>query len=177
VWFALVAAIAAINPPRVAAALAATPEPERRRPLTVGTIVAAAILLMLAAAASWLLDVLDVTDETWRIAAGAVAVLAGARHVTLDSPSPVPRLSAPLHALAPVAFPVLLVPEAVLLTILYGATEGMATTLLALAAGVLPVPFVGRAELGPTIRGSFRFLAAVLVVVGIGLIVAGIRDV
>jgi small neutral amino acid transporter SnatA (MarC family) len=176
VWFVFAAMIAAVNPARVAVALAATPGRVRRRPLLVGTTAAGAALIVIGAFGSQLLDLLDLSDETWRIAAGAVAVLAGARRMVFDTAA-VPPLTAPRHGVVPVAFPVLLVPEVVVVTVLVGATEGVGTALLGAAVGLGPVLAVGRAGDSVVIRGAVRLLAALLVVAGVGLVVAGIRDV
>ncbi len=176
VWFVVLSALAAANPPRVAEVLSATPLEDRERPLTVGASILALILIAVAGLGSQILDLLELTDETWRIATGAVAVLAGAR-VVVGWFRPVPQLGRNAHSIVPVVFPVMLVPELVLLMVLYGATEGFQGTLVALAVAIGALRLWGRAEGGPVTRGSARFLGALLVVVGIGLLVAGIRDV
>jgi small neutral amino acid transporter SnatA (MarC family) len=169
--------LAAVNPSRVAVALSLTPQRERIRPLVAAVVVAAGVFVVLYAAAGWLLDVLDVTDETWRIAAGAVAVLSGARHLALRAAMPVPRLTVPIHAVAPVAFPLLLVPEVVVLAVLYGATESVGTVLAASAAGLGAAALWGAVTAGPVTRGAVRMFAALLIVAGVALLVMGIRDV
>lgn len=172
-WFVLVSVLAAVNPPRVAARLP-SPDGERRRTIVVGTASAAGILVVLALAADAVLRGLELSVETWSIAAGAVAVLAAARHLVFAPAAPVPSLGG--LGLIPVAFPLLLVPEAVVLAVLYGATESMGLVVAALVLALAPVPvWAGRD--GLVTRGLVRLLAAVLVVAGIGLMVAGIRDV
>jgi small neutral amino acid transporter SnatA (MarC family) len=175
-WFVLAAMVAAVNPARVAVALAATPGRDRRRPLVLATLVAGAVLVFLGASGSWLLDVLDVTDETWRIAAGAVAVLAGARHLVFPIMA-VPQVTAPVHAVVPVAFPVLLVPEVIVVSVLVGATEGIGVAMLGAAAGLGSAMVGGVVGDSASTRGGARLLAAMLVVVGVAAIIAGIRDV
>ena len=175
-WFVVLSAIAASNPPRVAERLSATPHDERARPLSIGVVILALALAVVAGLASQILDVLELSDETWRIATGAVAVLAGAR-VVVAPLRPVPGLRKNTHALVPVVFPVMFVPELVLLMVLWGATEGFRGAAVALVVVVAALRLWAPAEGGPVTRGAAKFLAALLVVVGVGLLVAGIRDV
>jgi len=176
-WFVLMSVFAAVNPARVAASLAATQRQERAWPLAVGSVVAASIVVLLGSAANAILEFLDITDETWRIAAGVIAVLAGARHLALRAASPLPPLIAPAHALAPVAFPLLLGPEVVVLALLYGATEPLGRLITASFLAFAAVIAWGRADDGPVNRGIVRLVAALLIAAGIALVVAGIRDV
>ncbi len=175
-WFLLLSAVAASNPPRVAELLSATPAHDRRRPLTVGAAITALVFIAAAGLGTQILELLELSDETWRIATGAVAVLAGAR-VVLAPLRPVPALGRDAHAVVPVAFPVMLVPELLLLMVLWGATEGFGASVVALAVAIGGVRLWGTADSGAVTRGFARLLAALLVVVGIGLLVAGIRDV
>ncbi len=175
-WFVVLSVVAAANPPRIAELLSATPQEDRERPLTIGTSILAVILIVLAGLGSPILDVLELSDETWRIAAGAVAVLAAAR-VVIAPLRPVPELGRNAHAGVPVVFPVMLVPELALLMVLWGATEGVSVVAVALSVGIAAVRIWGRSNGGPVNRGAAKLLAALLVVVGIGLLVAGIRDV
>lgn len=177
VWFVVMSVFAALNPPRVALALAQTPRRDRTRALQGGVALAGLAVVVLAALGAWILNILEVTDETWRIAAGAVAVLSGAYHLSVRVVTPVPAITAPIHAVAPVAFPVVLVPEVVVLAVLYGATESFGVTLTAAALGLATVAVWGAAGAGVATRGAARLLAALLITVGIALIVMGIRDV
>lgn len=176
-WFVLLSIFAAVNPARVSARLSATAIGPRRRYMGIAVAITAVVVVALGLAGRWVLDVLDLTDETWRIASGAVAVLAGGRYLALSPGSTLPELTLPVHAVVPVTFPLLLVPELAVLVVLYGATDSFA--LLALGSAVAlgaAVGWGGTAD-GPVNRGLVRLLAALLVVVGIGLLVAGIRDV
>ena len=175
-WFVIVSAVAAANPPRVGERLSSTSEEDRRRPLAIGIAILALILGVTAGLGSQILELLDLSDETWRIATGAVAVLAGAR-LLLAPIRPVPELDRDAHALVPVVFPVLLVPELLLLMVLWGATEGFQSSVVALAVAIGALRIWRTGDGGPVNRGAARLLAALLVVVGIGLLVAGIRDV
>lgn len=175
-WFVIVSAVAAANPPRVGELLSATPGEDRERPLSIGIAILALVLAVTAGLGSQILELLDLSDETWRIATGAVAVLAGGRLV-LAPIRPVPELGRSAHALVPVVFPVLLVPELLLLMVLWGATEGFQASVVALIVAIGALRLWRTRDGGPVTRGAARLLAALLVVVGIGLLVAGIRDV
>lgn len=175
-WFIILSAVAAANPPRVGELLSATPDEDRARPLAIGIAILALILGVAAGLGSQILELLELSDETWRIATGAVAVLAGAR-LLLAPIRPVPELERNAHALVPVVFPVLLVPELLLLMVLWGATEGFQASVVALVVAVGTLRLWRNSDGGPITRGTARLLAALLVVVGIGLLVAGIRDV
>ena len=72
-----------------------------RRRRAIGGLVVCAV----AALARPLLDALDVSEPSFRIAAGIVAVLAGAADVFRRPPRPSPRSPAARAALVPVAFP------------------------------------------------------------------------
>ncbi len=176
-WLVLLSLLAAANPARVTVALQSTRASDRTRSLVSGTGIAAVALLVAGAAGDWILDVLDITNETWRIAAGSVAVLAAARHLIFPPATPVPELLRPSHAVAPVAFPVVLVPELIALVVLYGATESFGLLVIGILGALgLDVAW-GRRSAGPVDAGAVRLWAAVLVIAGFALIVAGIRDV
>ena len=74
-------------------------------------------------------------------------------------------------------FPVMLVPELLLLMVLWGATEGFQISVVAIVVGLGSLRLWRNSPGGPVTQGTARVLAALLVVVGIGLLVAGIRDV
>lgn len=176
-WFVLVSMVVAVNPARVAVQLRATSPRDRAKPLGPGALVAAAAVVVLGLVGESLLDALEITDETWRIAAGAIAVLSGARHLAIRPATAIPEVSTSAHALVPIAFPVLLVPEIVTLAVLYGTTESFGRLAVGAVIGFGAAALWGRAEDGTVTRGMARLLAAVLVIAGIALLVAGIRDV
>jgi small neutral amino acid transporter SnatA (MarC family) len=82
-------------------------------------------------------------------------------------------------ALVPIAFPLLFTPQLAVLAILFGATESFAPAWGWLAVGVGAGVAVGalryrRPELWLAVA---RLFAALLVLLGIALVIAGIRDV
>jgi hypothetical protein len=120
--------------------------------------------LILVLVADDILGGLDITDETWRLAAGVVCVLVGSRTVVAPALSELPRSERPQLAV---------------LAVLFGATESFVLAWALLAVGVAAGTAVGalryrRPDLWTALA---RSLAAVLVIIGVALVVAGIRDV
>lgn len=186
----VVAMIAAVDPARFRAGL---PDGLGLREVAGGGAVAAAVLVGLAAAADWLLELLVITPETFRMAAGLVLVLAAVWNVVTGSRKVEPLAPGRWSALWPVAFPGLITPAAVGLAITAGASGPhqvvsvltsvrTEVSLLIVAVGVA----VACALAVVTWRSSLsragwvavsRLLSVPLVVVGMVLIVEGIRDV
>lgn len=174
--------LAAVNPPRTRLEV---PEAASGR-ARMGVLGTGAALALGGAAvlAGWsgpLLDLLEVTPETFRLAAGIV--LAVAAITTLFRPRPAPEPEAPgaLAALWPVMYPRLLSVEVVALALATGTKEGVAATVAA-AAGAMAVavacgavrrtPFADR-----VLAGVGRPATLLLAVSALYLIVDGIRDV
>ena len=65
----------------------------------------------LVAVSTELLDAIEVTPETYRIAAGTVAALVGMRVVVFPGRAEEPQLNGMWASVVPVAFPLLLTPE------------------------------------------------------------------
>lgn len=178
----VIAYLAAVNPPRARLGLPETGA-DRARPFVLGggLLLGFGVVWGLAAVSGPLLDWLEVTPETFRIAAGITAVLAAAVVLVRPRPADEPELPGRLAALWPVAFPRLAAPQVLVLAISTGAQEGVAATLAAAAVslGVLGVlglvPRRGVADRALLWLG--RVLAALLVVVAIWLIIEGIREV
>ena len=176
-WFIFLAYLAAVNPPRMRSQLAAGEERGQSKPLAVGAAIVVGTGLILVLAADGILDALDITDETWRLATGVVCGLVGGRTVISPAGGNIPSPAA--SVLFPIAFPLLFTPQLAVLAILFGATEPFAAAWGGLAAGVGAGAIAGklryrRPELWLALA---RLFAAVLVVVGVALVVAGIRDV
>ncbi len=177
-WFVLVAYLAAVNPPRLRPHLAASEERGTPRDLAVGAAVVAIGGLVLVLAADGILDVLDITDETWRLAAGVICLLVGARAMVVPQFGSMPQPVGDT-ALVPIAFPLLFTPQLAALAVLFGATEPLPMAWGWLTASVVAGAASGglrqrRPELWLALA---RVLAAALIVAGIALLIAGIRDV
>ena len=176
-WFLLAAYLGAVNPPRIRPGLARAGDRGEPGPLLFGALIAAGFGLLLVLGANTILDALDITDETWRLGAGVVAGLAGARVLIAPKLGELPAAMG--NGLLPISFPLLLTPPLVVLAVLFGATEPFTAAwgllVVGLAAGV------AAGELRMRTPGLWlalaRLFGAVLVVLGIALVVAGIRDV
>jgi small neutral amino acid transporter SnatA (MarC family) len=177
-WYLLAVAITAVNAARMRPAL---PGAGRAR-LALAAAGAALVLFVGATAFVWadpLLQALDITPETWRLAAGVVAALAGAWVLVFPQRSPEDGLSGRWAALAPVAFPLVFTPELAAFVVLFGATEPASSWLPALILGLGTVPAAAAIEMRRRDLwiGTSRMLAALLIALAIAQIIEGIRDV
>lgn len=178
-WLLVVAMVAAVNPFRSRVGLRADRIPI---PATVvGVAAGIAGVAALAAVAASLLDVLQITPETFLIAAGLVAIIAGARTFFAPRPFDEPALEGWREGLWPIAFPRLLSPEVIALSIGLASQNGVGALVAAAAGGVVVLAVLTRVRL--TERRT-RFLTALgvvlamlLVVAGIWMMIEGIRDV
>jgi small neutral amino acid transporter SnatA (MarC family) len=175
-----VAWLAVVNPPRTRHGL---PDAARgRQPaLVIGAALALAVLAGLAAGSGPLLEALEITPETFRIAAGLVVLVGGLRSYVWETPHDEPVPDGTKAALWPIAFPRLITPAAVLLAVSAGSREGVGAT--ALAAGVALVVAVAAgpvrtdSDAGRVLVALGRVLAVLAVAAGVFLMVDGIRDV
>jgi small neutral amino acid transporter SnatA (MarC family) len=125
------------------------------------------------------LDLLDVSESSFRIAAGVVAALAGAIDLFRRPPSPEPALEGWGAALVPVAVPVVARPALLVLALGAGADNGVLVSLGAMALGVAALTALAAG--GPTdgppgrvLRWAGRLLAMGLVALGVLLALDGI---
>lgn len=146
-----------------------------------GSLLAWGVVAALAGWSGPLLRALQITPETFRIAAGIAAVLAAANVLFVPRPAaePVPRGG--WAALWPVCFPLLAGPEVLALAVATGTREGVAATLVSAAvalAALLVLGAVPRRSLSDRVLvWVARVLGLVLLVAGLWLAVDGIRDV
>ena len=183
-WLWAAALVLALNPARAAFAI---PRAGRSRRNVVGVAAAGGVLGGLAvcaaaAAGAPLLDTLDVSDPSFRIAAGIVAALAGAADLFRRPPRPEPALAGWRAALVPVAIPVVARPALLVLALGAGADDRVVVTAGAIATGVALL--TGLVFASPTdgpggrvLRWAGRLLAAGLVACGVLLTVDGVLDV
>ena len=183
-WLWAAALLLALNParaafgipragrsPRDAAALAA-----------LGGALGGLAVCVAAALADPLLDALDVSDPSFRVAAGIVAAIAGAADLFRRPPLPEPGLDGWRAALVPVAVPVVARPALVVLALGAGADVSLLVTVGAVALGVgLLAALVDRCPIdGPTgrvLRWAGRLMAAGLIACAVILTVDGVLDV
>ena len=177
-----VAFFAAVNPPRSRVGLPEGPG-GRIQPaaVVVGALVSVAAIVALGWWSAPILDALEITPETFRIAAGLVAVLAGAWAFVVAVPATEPPLGGWRDGLWPIAYPRILAPEVLLLAMAGATQNGVLATTVAAGMGVATVAWLGAVRgTDRTIRmlvAGGRVLAVLLVVAGIFLMVDGIRDV
>ncbi len=174
--FLAFAFVAAVNPCRLRLVL-----PESRAAVALGALVALAGVAAIAAVAGAMLDALDISPESFRLAAAVVLALEGARALLLARPRKEPELAGLGAALVPVAFPLLLSPGVVALAVAAGGDDvelealGALALALALVLAVMLVPRTPRAD-GLLAAGG-RLLGALEIAAGVALAVGAIHDV
>ena len=183
-WLWAAALVLALNPAR---AVFGVPR-AGRSPRTVvgvaalGGVIGALAVCAVAAVGGPLLEALDVSEPSFRIAAGIVAGLAGAADLFRRPPSSEPALTGWRAALIPVAIPVVARPALLVLALGAGADRGLLVSAGALAAGIVLLtaltagcPTEGTG--GRVLRWAGRLLASLLVACGVVLAVDGVLDV
>ena len=178
----VLAFVAAVNPFRARLGLPAGGGARARLiPMLVGVPVGTAALVALAAVSGPLLRSLQVTTETFVIAAGLVAVLGGGWALGFPEPADEPEASGWRAGLWPVAFPRVVGAETIAVTVAVGAREGSviaavgivaALALLAVLAAIPRTRLVER-----VLVWLARLASALLILVGVYLMIEGIRDV
>jgi len=174
--FLLFAFIAAVNPCRTRLALPASPAA-----LVLGSLIALGAGAALTVAGDILLETLDVSPESFRLAAGLVLTLEGLRALVLPRPAKEPELAGLGAALVPVAFPLLLQPGVVVLALAAGGEGVAGEGIGALAVALLVVGLVGITPFGARGEGLLaagaRILGTLEIAAGAALAVEAIRDV
>jgi small neutral amino acid transporter SnatA (MarC family) len=183
-WLWGAALVLALNPARAAFGV---PRAGRSRRTVVGVAaVGGAIgglaVCAAAAAADPLLEALDVSEPSFRIAAGIVAGIAGAGDLFRQPPRPEPGLAGWRAALIPVAIPIVARPALVVLALGAGADRGVLVSAGSMAMGIaLLTGLAGGAPAertwGRVLRWAGCLLAAGLVACGVILAVDGVLDV
>jgi small neutral amino acid transporter SnatA (MarC family) len=135
-----------------------------------------------AALAGPLLDALDVSEPSFRTAAGIVAVLAGAADLFRRPPRPEPALAGRRAALVPIAFPLVARPALLVLALGAGADRDVLLIAGAVALGVavltgLTAAGTTEGRRGRALRWASRLLGAGLVACGVLLTIDGVLDV
>jgi small neutral amino acid transporter SnatA (MarC family) len=174
----LLAMLAAVNPAAVALAL----WPRERGPVAAAAAVITWALVLAAGAASGpLLDALDVSAATFRIATGVVVGLAGARWLVFRV-SPVDVDTPPgtwKRVGVPLLIPVLVTPQLAMVSISTGADDGTLgaawTAAIVLALAWIAVVITKRHRLPWLVTA--RFLGALGILVAFALVVDGVKSV
>ncbi len=155
-----------------------------RRLAVEGSAVAGVALVPVALLAEPVLDVLDISAPTARIAVGLLLVVSGIVTFGWPPPKPEPALPGRRAALVPVAFPTLLTPGLTLLVMIAAVDLGILVTLLVTAAALATLPLtalVMGSKTGPVpwrVRWGLALLCCgLLVLAGFGLLFDGVFDV
>lgn len=175
---AILAFLVACNPAAALLALGHDRRTDRPLPVVIGAAAAIATLLTLAMASEPILDVLDLNLGTFRVGAGVVLVAAGLRWLVAGSPPSAEEPQTDTRLAGFIFFPTLMTPGATVLAVTVGADAGVATAAVGilLAVGLGAVGVYERRRMPVALAGAFvRLLGAGSVVVGIGLVVEGIR--
>ncbi len=183
-WLWAAALILALNPARAAFGVPRG----GRSPRTVagvaaiGGLIGGSAVCAAAAAGGGLLEALDVSEPSFRIAAGIVAGLAGAVDLCRRPPPAEPALAGWRAALVPVAIPVVARPALLVLALSAGAERGvlLCAGAIVMGIGLMIGLAVGWPREGPGARvlaWAGRVLSAALVACGVILAVDGIFDV
>jgi small neutral amino acid transporter SnatA (MarC family) len=176
-WLWAAALLLAINPARAAFGV---PRAGRSPRIVVGVAAAGGLIggLAVCAAAALgdpLLEALDVSEPSFRIAAGLVAALTGITDLFRRPPRAEPAPSGWRAALVPVAIPVVARPALLVLALGAGADRGVLVCAGAMALGaVLLTALAGWHPRGRVLRWAGRGLAVALVACGVILGVTGI---
>lgn len=170
----VLAALAAVNPFRVGAVLAG----RDRMVAAIGGVIALAALLVVAALSGPVLDWLEITTPTARIGAGMAVILVGARALVLRPPEPDPALPGRRAALVPVAFPVLVDPGLVLLTLAVANERGVAPGLGVAAVAIVVGVTIGLASAGRPVvlRIANALVGGIAVAAGVAVTISGVFD-
>jgi small neutral amino acid transporter SnatA (MarC family) len=178
-WAALL--LMALNPARAAFGVprAGRSPREVAELAALGGVAGALAVCVAALLGDPLLDALDVSESSFRIAAGIAAALAGAFDLFRRPPSPEPALEGRRAALVPVAIPLVARPVLIVLALGAGADSGVLVALgaMALGVGVLSAAAAAWPIDGPrgrVLRWASRLLALGLVALGVVLAIDGI---
>jgi small neutral amino acid transporter SnatA (MarC family) len=183
-WLWALALVLALNPARAAFGIprAGCSPPTVAGVTAVGGVIGGLLVCAAAAAGDPLLEALDVSDPSFRFAAGIVAGLAGAADLFRRAPSPEPSLAGWRAALIPVAIPLVARPALLVLALGAGADQGVLPSAGAMAIGIalltgLAVGWTTEGPRGRVLRWANRLLAVTLVACGVILTVDGVLDV
>ena len=134
-WLWLIALVLALNPARAVFGIPRSGRTDRDvLGLTVtGGAIGGLAVCIAAAVGGPLLDLFDVSDPSFRVAAGIVAAVAGIADIFRRPPSPEPALPGGRAALVPVAIPIVARPALLVIALGAGADRGALVAVGAMA--------------------------------------------
>jgi multiple antibiotic resistance protein len=173
-----------LNPARAAFAVPRSGRSPREvmRLAAVGGAIGGLAVCAAAALADPLLDLLDVSDPSFRVAAGLIALLTGAIDAFRRPPTPEPALDGRAAALIPVAIPVVARPALLVVALSAGADQGVLVCAAAMAVAIAALVGLAAADYtegtrGRGLRWAVRVLAIGLVACGVLLTLDGVMSV
>ena len=143
------AAVCAANPFRIAACAPTDPD-TRRRAVAVAALLSFAAVGLLAGLSEPILESLNVSGSSSRIAAGAAVLVVGIRDLFTQPPAPEPALDGWRAGIFPMAFPAILTPALAILAISAGSERGAVITVGVIGAAILLVAATVSANLQGT---------------------------
>jgi hypothetical protein len=174
----LVGFLVTASPPRFRLGLEAA-DVEARLAVVLGVLVAFGLAGGLAAGAGALLDAIEVSAESFLLAAALVLSAEGVFRLMRPCPSAEPALGRLGAAVVPVAFPLLLEPGLVVLAVAAGGDSSTAVAVGALAAALAVAAVAGvvprRIRRATLYAAGVRVLAGFEVAVGAVLAVDAVR--
>lgn len=132
-WLAVVLLIVTINPPRRRSELGGSVQV-----IAAGAAITLVVVVVLGALGDWILDSLDITAPTLRVAVGLVLIARGVLDLVRRPAQPLDRPGWS-GAVAPVFFPVLFRPELGLIAISVAVDAGLGPMLLGAVVGLAVV--------------------------------------
>ena len=179
---ALITALVTLNPPRVWPGLPGTDRTQRMRLTALGAALVLGVLVIVGALADPILDALDISEPTARIAAGVAVVVIGIRDAFAAPAVVEPALPGWRAALVPVVVPHLFAPGITLLAISASVDLGLGQATLALAIAMAAIvtvalwPAPGAAG-ARAVRAGQVLVAGLAVAMGGSLMVDGVLDI
>lgn len=173
-WFVAIAVVLAVNPLRLQGRLPLA------RVVGWGVLIASIAYLALGAVATVLVEAIDVSPPTMRIAAGLVLIVGAARDLLLGPPELEPSLPGAKAAVIPVALPMLVRPHVAVLAVSIGASDGLAPLAAGAALTAVITMWVARprdAVAARVLSWSATTTSVVAVAMGVALAVEGVFSV
>jgi len=164
---AVILLIVTVNPPRRRAELG-----EGRRVVATGAALTLVALMVLGGLGEWLLDGLDITAPTFRVAVGLVLLVRGAVDLIRAPAAPI---EPPGGAVIPVFFPVLFRPELGLVAVSVAADAGLGPMVVGAALGLtLVVGAVARLDRPRYQRALGMVFSTALMVLAVDRVIDGV---